>query len=332
MKDILVSVIVPIYNVERYVSNCVTSLLNQNYPNIEIILVDDGSPDGSGQIIDALAERDPRIHVIHKNNGGVSSARNAGLERAKGDFVMFVDGDDYVDDDYVSYFLGLVTKYNCDIGMNESNYNYKKTLNMEQADPIIISSEKAAEKIYLEKIFVAVWNKIYNRKILLDNNIRFDTDIWYGEGMLFNMQCLQCVSKVIVGNKSVYHQIYNPGSAMRNFNLESNYCGIRSLDKQRELAITKVLNVEKAWQYHRLCFSYTILCGLIKMNMVDIHMEEFKKCKKNLLFRFKTPMMVDIGVKKKIIHILIALMPVLMAIRSAKKDIKLSAKFAEKSE
>ena len=209
------------------------SLMNQTYKNIEIILVDDGSPDRSSTIIDDLAKMDQRIYVIHQKNKGVSVARNAGLERSSGDYIMFVDGDDWVDPDYVSYFLGLVKETGTLIGMNKNNYSASRLKTTEKK--YTVEAEKAIEWIYSDEIFVAVWNKIYSRRLLVDNNISFDSSIWYGEGMLFNIQCLQYVDKVSVGEKAVYHQTYNPNSAMRKFNLKSNLCGIRSLEVQRKI-------------------------------------------------------------------------------------------------
>ena len=100
-----VSVIIPVYNVEKYISKTVESVINQDYSNVEIILVDDGSPDNSNKIIDEMARRDHRIVCIHKENGGVSSARNAGLKIAKGEYVTFIDGDDWVEPNYISYFI-----------------------------------------------------------------------------------------------------------------------------------------------------------------------------------------------------------------------------------
>ena len=97
----LVSVIVPIYKVENYLKQCVDSLICQKYSNLEVILVDDGSPDGCGKICDEYKEKDSRIIVIHKENGGISSARNAGLEIAKGEYIVFIDSDDYVSDSFI---------------------------------------------------------------------------------------------------------------------------------------------------------------------------------------------------------------------------------------
>ena len=109
MHEDLVSIIVPMYNVEKFIEKCVKSLMNQSHKDIEIILVDDGLPDQSPEIIDRIAIEDQRVHVIHQQNKGVSAARNAGLQCATGEYVMFVDGDDWVDSDYFSYFLTLVT-------------------------------------------------------------------------------------------------------------------------------------------------------------------------------------------------------------------------------
>lgn len=109
MHEDLVSIIVPMYNVEKFIEKCVKALMNQSHKDIEIILVDDGLPDQSPEIIDRIAIEDQRVHVIHQQNKGVSAARNAGLQCATGEYVMFVDGDDWVDSDYFSYFLTLVT-------------------------------------------------------------------------------------------------------------------------------------------------------------------------------------------------------------------------------
>ena len=159
-----VSVIVPVYNVEKFIFKTVNSILNQDYKNIKIILVDDGSPDISAKIIDELAKKDNRIVWVHKENGGVSSARNAGLKIATGEYVIFIDGDDWVEPNYVSYLLNLVEKNKCEIGMNKNNYSDD---NMNSSDrEYVVSDEKAIEWIYLGDIFVAVWNKIYSMQFL----------------------------------------------------------------------------------------------------------------------------------------------------------------------
>ena len=106
----LISVIVPVYNVEKYLAKCIDSLLAQTFSDFEILLVNDGSPDASGQICDALAKSDDRIRVIHKENGGAASARNSGLDAAKGDYIAFVDGDDLIHPQYLECLLALIQK------------------------------------------------------------------------------------------------------------------------------------------------------------------------------------------------------------------------------
>jgi len=316
----LVSVIIPVYNVEKYIKKCVLSLVSQNYKNIEIILVDDGTKDKSGAIIDDLAKMDERIKVLHKENGGVSSARNAGLLSAKGEYVVFVDGDDYVDENYVQYFLGLVNDGDYDIAMNYCNYNYKKDKQKDNDESRLVDSLIAIEDIYNGKIFVAVWNKIYKREFLAKNNIFFDERFWYGEGMLFNIVCLQYVDKLPVGNKEVYHQTFNPQSAMRNFNLESNHCGMRSMDEQKRLWKKSNKNIENAWNYHYRCFYYTILSGIIKTDSVEKYQQEYKLCLKKLRSDLSIPFKANIGFKERIIQLIMIICPVQLAKWSTNKE------------
>ena len=266
MNDII-SVVIPIYNVEKYIEKTVESVINQDYTNIEIILIDDGSPDNSGYIIDELSKKDSRIICIHKENGGVSSARNAGIEVAKGKYVTFIDGDDWVEANYVSYLVSLVKKHKCDIGMNKNNYSIINTKSSDK--DFVITDLKAIEWIYLGDIFVAVWNKIYSMSVLNDNHIRFNESIWYGEGMLFNIDYLQVVDKVAVGETCVYHQVSNPESAMRKFNVKSNLCGLKSLEIQKEHLKKCNKKIEDAWNYHYRAIKLTMASGIARCNLED---------------------------------------------------------------
>lgn len=308
----MVSIIVPIYNVEPYLERCIASLQNQDYRDIEIILVDDGSTDNSFAIVNRFAIRDKRIIAIQKENGGVSSARNVGLDTAQGRYILFVDGDDYVDKDYVSYFLKTIQDTNCKIGMNKVNYVDEKLRGKQRDDAITVPSEIAMEYIFLDKIFVAVWNKIYEASFLKENGIRFNENIWYGEGMLFNIECLSKLQTVALGEKCVYHQVSNRNSAMRKFNLKSNHCGIRSLDLQFEYLNLENKFLIHAWEYHRWRFNWQIACGLTDPKLKADNINEFKSCIENLKHGLKYPMRARLNLKKKIINILICLFPKLM--------------------
>jgi glycosyltransferase involved in cell wall biosynthesis len=312
-----VSVIVPAYNVERYLSRCVGSLLHQDHANIEVILVDDGSPDGSGELADRLAESDARVRVIHKANGGVSSARNAGIDAAGGDWVMFVDGDDWVEPDYVSYFLSLVCHGGCLVGMDTRNCRGDEPPAPRERTKQTVPAERALEWIYDDTIFVAVWNKIYSAQLLHD--LRFSEDVWYGEGMLFNVEALQLVDTVAVGDAEVYHQTFNPDSAMRCFSLKSNYCGIASLWLQRAEWDKVTPAIEREWRYHRYRFNRSIVDGLGRAGLMDEEGDAFRECVRNLRRDLPFALGAETSPKQRVALVLYALAPKAMARRSARK-------------
>ena len=317
MDKILVSVIVPVYNVEKYIERTITSIKEQDYENIEIIIVDDGSPDRSSQIVDEISKSDTRIKVIHKKNGGVSSARNAGLKIANGEYVTFVDGDDWIDPNYVSYYVTLIEKYQCEMIFNKNNYSEKCKYSGNKC--VIIRPEKAMEWIYTGKIFVAVWNKIYKTSFLKKYRIAFDETIWYGEGMLFNIDCLQYVDKVVVCEKCVYHQTANPDSAMRKFNLKSNLCGIKSLEVQKRHWKKENERVEKAWEYHRRAFNWSIMSGIARAGVEEKYLDIFNECACNLKKKLWVSLRVNIPIKEKLLYVLLAINPYAMAKREKRK-------------
>ncbi len=163
--DNLISVIVPIYNVEQYLNECIESIVNQTYKNLEIILVDDGSPDNCAKICDNWKERDYRIKVIHKKNGGLSDARNAGLDIARGDFISFIDSDDWIDLKMYEILLDVILKENAEIcacGIMEClTSGYRKV----KVEKINGSNEQIYKMLYNDTIYpVSAWNKLYRKE------------------------------------------------------------------------------------------------------------------------------------------------------------------------
>ncbi|MFW5787671.1 MAG: glycosyltransferase family 2 protein [Halanaerobiales bacterium] len=169
----LISVIVPVYKVEDYLQQCIDSLRNQTYENLEIILVDDGSPDKCGEICDHYAEVDDRVKVIHKENGGVSRARNAGLEIAEGEYISFLDSDDWVEPDYINILYKLLKNHNVDISI----CNYVKTdgddvsLVKSKGDTYIYSGIEALNGLYGEDMIQmnVCWGKLFKKSLFLYN-------------------------------------------------------------------------------------------------------------------------------------------------------------------
>ena len=217
MKDSFkISVIVPIYNVEPYLEECINSIIHQTYQNIEIILVDDGSPDNCGKICDRFAQIDNRIIVIHKENGGLSSARNAGLDICTGDYIMFVDSDDWVEKDFCEIPLKEILEKNVDcLAFGYFKHENEKIITKFTDNPRFLSAEKAISSIinHDDIIYNFAVNKIYRRNVF--NIIRFP------EGRLFEDQgttykIFDLVGKIYVLDCPLYHYNTRDGSIMSN--------------------------------------------------------------------------------------------------------------------
>lgn len=198
----LVSVIVPVYNVEKYLDRCIESLLNQTYCNLDIILVDDGSKDNSGKKCDNWEKKDNRISVIHQENGGLASARNTGLCHAKGQYICFVDSDDWVHVEYVEKQYKALIKNQADIVICSHSIEF---INDNISQPITFQKEECFDKnnmakgIYLLEevdVFNTVWNKMYSKQII--DNLQFELNSEPGEDLLFNVKCFLKVNKIIV--------------------------------------------------------------------------------------------------------------------------------------
>ncbi len=170
MKDSLISIIVPVYKVEQLLPRCVDSLLAQTHRNLEILLVDDGSPDGCGAICDAYAGRDPRVKVIHKENGGLSSARNAGIDMARGEYLAFVDSDDWVEPQMYETMLSLAKKYDaplvCAGRYDVDGKTLEKTKGLCPEKEEAVTGEELVRRIFLwDHLDSAAWDKLYARHL-----------------------------------------------------------------------------------------------------------------------------------------------------------------------
>ena len=219
-EALLVSVIVPIYKVEKYLDNCVKSILNQTYKKLEIILVDDGSPDSCPELCDKFAEADKRIKVIHKNNGGLSDARNAGIDMATGDYITFVDSDDFLLEDMIETLYCLSEKYKADFVMCKK---------MDCGDDDTISTivppsdssnikvfegcEKMAAYLKTNQIETTAWKKLYRRYLLDD--IRFPKGKIH-EDAFTTYKLVDIAKRIVVTQKVGYVYRNNPQSIMNN--------------------------------------------------------------------------------------------------------------------
>ena len=202
-EDIKVSIILPIYNVGKYFSECMNSIFNQSHKNIEIILIDDGSTDDSGQQADVFAEQDKRVRVVHKTNGGVSSARNVGIKIATGDYICFSDPDDILKKDYVSYLLDLCLKNDVDISVCAEVFTPFMRI-QPNANVKVVTGEEAATEILYGKITVGCYSKMFKTTFLKDNSIHFLEDVSIGEGFNFNVYAFCNAQNVAISQHKVY--------------------------------------------------------------------------------------------------------------------------------
>lgn len=205
----LISIIVPVYNIENFVGFCIESLVKQTYTNIEIILVDDGSNDNSKNICEKYALHDNRIKIIHQNNAGVSAARNKGIEAAKGDYIAFVDGDDYCDKNIFKKLYESLIKYNADIvccRWNEVKNN--KIIETggycyDENEKLFIKNEFVEE--YVKKFDLYVWNKLYRAEIIKSNI--FPVNIAFGEDFFTVFKWINCAGKIVYIKQPLYFRI-----------------------------------------------------------------------------------------------------------------------------
>lgn len=225
MED-LVSVIVPIYNVENYLSQCIESIIKQTYKNLEIILVDDGSPDNCGSICDEYAAKDERIHVVHKKNGGLSDARNAGMQIMSGEFLMFVDSDDWLQNDCIEILYGIQKKYMADLVIGGVQKIEDVTGNIiwstENATPLEYtydSNEEAMKDMFINGC--ASWARLYKKSI--------HEGIWFPKGEINEdeaivLKIMDRCEKIVKTN----HVIYN--YRFRTESITSTKWNLKKLD------------------------------------------------------------------------------------------------------
>ena len=223
MKEELVTIIIPVYNISEYVERCIESIITQSYVNLEIILVDDGSTDDSGQKCDKYARLDERVIVYHKKNGGLSDARNYGIERSHGSYIMFIDGDDWVESTIVEELYAVHQKANVDFVQCQFMYAYengnKQQINMIQPELSYFSRNEAI-KSFVESgslgISVAAWAKLYRSEVF--------KQIRYPKGKVHEDVFTMCdivfsnISKVAVLGKPLYNYFQREGSISKSVN------------------------------------------------------------------------------------------------------------------
>lgn len=223
----LVSVVVPVYNVLRYLDACVSGIVLQTYHNIQVVLVDDGSTDGSSELCDDWARRDSRVDVVHQSNAGVSAARNVGLSRVRGRYVMFVDGDDVLDPHGIGMLVSHAMAHRSQIVFfsNSVDFLIDGTLVPQRRNhmaPFAVTSSAAFLSKYAElsrnEYVCPPWNKLFDASFVAEVGARFPEDVHYGEDLVFNMALYAAAERVSLIDEPLYHYVARSTSAQSVFN------------------------------------------------------------------------------------------------------------------
>lgn len=248
MHDVLVSVVIPVYNVESYIGTCLKSIVNQTYTKLQIVVINDGSTDNTLQIVQKFAEDDNRIVLIDKSNEGVSVARNYGIDAAVGSYLMFVDGDDWADVDMIEKLLNRAIDNDVDFSgagfIFEDIASGRKRFSRHGFTPQIIVEKDILESYFLgHYLWGSVWGGIYRSSIIKDNHLYFERGIKYGEDVFFNAQFMSKAKRVIVGDEHYYHVLIRPSSATRQ--------SVHELREVKEANYPEFLQREGLWQDYK---------------------------------------------------------------------------------
>lgn len=280
----LISIIIPVYNVEKYLKECLDSVTNQTYKNLEIILIDDGSTDSSGEICDEFIKKDNRIRVIHKQNGGLSSARNAGLDIMQGEYLAFVDSDDIIDESYIQTLFDMIQKYNTKISMigfckfkNIKELDEYKNQNSNSKD-FVLSSHDIFKLSFLpyNAFMTTAWTNLYNKEIF--KNLRFregilfeDTDIYFEIIETYNSS-----KSVAFCDKKLYFYRQQEDSIMKKFN-EKKLSKIEIANKFADKIVEKYSDLKKYANFYKCNIALFLYTEIILQNDYKKYNEKLKE-------------------------------------------------------
>lgn len=282
-----ISVIVPVYKVENYLHRCVDSILSQSFTDFELLLIDDGSPDNCGAICDEYAAKDSRVRVFHKPNGGVSSARNLGLDNACGEWVAFVDSDYYVDIDYLSELAAYTKQDNVDfvVTLNTiSNYTKDSNVVLQHDDLLLFSKYKFQD-------YCQPWGKLYSNKVLEKMGLRFNPNVHLMEDLMFALLYLYEIRRVaiIVSDKYIY-ETGRPDSLTKRLN---TYESELEAKKELDSIVQQYVSLDKCYQYemanHQVHLTERVINIIMKLPYREDRLKKISQLDLSVFLKYRKP-------------------------------------------
>lgn len=316
MENIKVSLIVSMYKGERYIRECLDSIINQSHQNLEILLVDDGSPDACGSIADNYAKCDSRIKVIHQKNSGVSRSRNNALAIATGKYICIVDQDDVLSESYVAYLLNLCESYDTEISLTpDVDKFFDRQSADEKLDSIkVISGEEAVEEMLFHKYVIAPWNKMIKRSLITDAHIQFNPNFFNGEGFAFSIECFQTARRVAVGSRKIYHyRVGDPKTGASTYKESYIKSSLNAQQYIKSILLAPSKELLEAWKFsnwhtHCDCFNIMVGCAATKKSP-ELYRTLKQVCRSEALCALKAP----VSSQQKLRGVLFRIHPVLAA-------------------
>ncbi len=267
-----ISIIIPIYNIEKYLERMLDSILNQTYKNLEIILIDDGSSDKSSKICDIYMKKDKRIRVVHQDNNGVSFARNVGLSLATGDYIGFVDSDDIIDRNMYKRLYENINRYNCDISVcNYTTFTESPIFEYSSKIDIYSKDEALLDIISDGSITNFLWNKLFKKELF--NDIEFPIGNIY-EDMYIMPRIIEKTQKICFDNSKLYAYFIRTNSYVNTYNKKKNINYLTFSDSCYEY-LKKYENLKSDLEKYRLFYIYSAFLQSAKSKCINIFKDEY---------------------------------------------------------
>lgn len=275
-----ISIIIPAYNSEKYIEKCIESVLSQTYHNLEVLLVDDGSTDKTLELMNLFASKDERIKVIHKENNGQSEARNTGIDASTGEYLIFIDSDDYVENDMVEFLYNLAEENNADVARCGFYTEYEDGTKLSQENcfefAVLDNNERLIDLLMGGHLSGVVWNKIYKKSAI--SGVRFLKEVC-SEDFLFNYNVFKNVSKTVFSDVPKYHYYRRSGSITKTvFNVNAF-----SVTRIKKAVLDELRENKEVYPYAVKSFissAFIVMTGCIRNNACK---EEYEKLRQEVL-------------------------------------------------
>lgn len=275
-----VSVIVPVYNVEKYLEKCLKSVVNQTLEDIEIILVNDGSTDGSMKIVNKYVKKYPKkIKLLEQENQGVSDARNNGVKLATSKYIMFVDNDDFINKDMVEKMYNKISAEQADIVICGNNVVDEKGNLVDKTYPWKYQNSKFNEQFVFSNM--CVWNKIYTKDLIIKNNLKFRSRVWY-EDLDYSFKAVAVAKKVCFLEENLYNYLLRNTSIMHNNNIKKNSDLFLTFDEIIDYTKKKKIFEKYKDEIEFLCIQHMYLSAIVRVSIMNVD----KRTKKQTIDKF----------------------------------------------